>query len=106
MNREELKKWAEQTDYVGNYLHTIRRAVRLLFAETVAEHAKPRYGTPEQVARMLAPLVSTIGIGQLILEGINGKQWVHVSTRPASQPQNRVLTITDAGARAGIHPIG
>ena len=71
-----------------------------------ADIVAPRYGTPEQVARMLAPLVSTIGIGQLILEGIKGKQWVHVSTRPASQPQNRVLTITDAGARAGIHPIG
>lgn len=71
-----------------------------------ADILAPAYGPPEKVARMLAPLVSICGIGQLILEGIKGKQWVHVSTRPASQPQNRVLTITDAGARAGIHPIG
>lgn len=71
-----------------------------------ADIVAPRYGTPEQVARMLAPLVSTIGIGQLILEGVKGKQWVHVSTRPAHKSVNRILTITDAGVRAGIHSIG
>jgi hypothetical protein len=70
-----------------------------------ADIVAPRYGTPEAVARMLAPLVSTIGIGQLILEGVKGKQWVHVSTRPAHKSQNRILTITDAGARSGIHSI-
>lgn len=70
-----------------------------------ADIVAPRYGTPEQVARMLAPLVPTIGIGQLILEGVKGKQWVHVSTRPAHKSVNRILTITDAGARAGIHSI-
>lgn len=70
-----------------------------------ADIVAPRYGTPEDVARMLAPLVSTIGIGQLILEGVKGKQWVHVSTRPAHKSVNRILTITDAGARAGIHSL-
>lgn len=70
-----------------------------------ADIVAPRYGTPEQVARMLAPLVPTIGIGQLILEGVKGKQWVHVSTRPAHKSTNRILTITDAGARVGIHSL-
>lgn len=70
-----------------------------------ADIVAPRYGSAEDVARMLAPLVSAIGIGQLILEGIKGKQWVHVSTRPAHKSVNRILTITDAGARSGIHSI-
>lgn len=70
-----------------------------------ADIVAPRYGAPEDVARMLAPLVSTIGIGQLILEGVKGKQWVHVSTRPPHKSVNRILTITDAGARSGIHSL-
>jgi len=63
----------------------------------------PGHGTPADVAALLAPLVSVLGIGQLILEGIKGKSWVHVSTRVPAKPANRVLTITDAGARSGIH---
>ena len=51
---------------------------------------------------LLAPLVSTLGIGQLILEGVKGKQWVHVSTRTPEKFANRIITITDAGARVGI----
>lgn len=70
-----------------------------------ADIVAPRYGKPEDVARMLAPLVSTIGIGQIILEGVKGKQWVHVSTRPPHKSVNRILTITDAGARSGIHSL-
>jgi hypothetical protein len=70
-----------------------------------ADIVAPRYGTPYQVARALAPLVQTLGIGQLILEGIKGKQWVHVSTRIPDRQVNRVLTITDAGARSGIQAI-
>ena len=54
------------------------------------------------IATLLAPLVSTLGIQQLILEGVKGKQWVHVSTRKPTKPINRILTITDAGARPGI----
>ncbi len=68
-----------------------------------ADIVAPRYGTPHLVATTLAPLVSTLGIEQLILEGVKGKQWVHVSTRRPSKPINRVITITDAGVRAGIH---
>lgn len=67
-----------------------------------ADIVAPGYGSPFEIARLLAPLVATLGIGQLILEGIKGKQWVHVSTRTPEKLVNRVITITDAGARVGI----
>lgn len=67
-----------------------------------ADIVAPRYGTPHAVAAAIAPHVSALGIGQLILEGIKGKQWVHVSTDPVEKLVNRVLTITDAGAKPGI----
>lgn len=67
-----------------------------------ADIVAPRFGTPYLLAKTLAPLVMTLGIGQLILEGIRGKQWVHVSTRIPERQVNRILTITDAGARSGI----
>lgn len=67
-----------------------------------ADFVSPAYGTPYLIASLLAPLVSTLGIEQLILEGIKGKQWIHVSTRKPSKPINRILTITNAGVRAGI----
>lgn len=63
------------------------------------------YGTPYQIASLLAPLVSVLGIGQLILEGVKGKQWVHLSTHMPEKPTNRVITITDAGARVGIQEL-
>lgn len=67
-----------------------------------ADIVAPGYGTPYEIAKRLAPLVSTLGIGQLILESVNKKQWVHISTRMASKPSNRVITITDSGAQLGI----
>jgi zinc D-Ala-D-Ala carboxypeptidase len=67
-----------------------------------ADIVAPGFGTPYEVAKKLAPLVSGLGIGQLIHESINGKSWVHISTRMASKPVNRVITITDAGAQLGI----
>lgn len=80
---------------------------------TSSDHARgqaadivvPGYGTPYQVAKALAPLVSVLGIGQLILEGVKGKQWVHVSTRVPDRPVNRVITITDAGTQVGIQEL-
>lgn len=65
----------------------------------------PGYGSAYQVAKALAPLVSVLGIGQLILEGVKGKQWVHVSTRIPERPVNRVITITDAGVQVGIQEL-
>ena len=70
-----------------------------------ADIVAPRYGTPTQIARTLAPLVSVLGIGQLILEGVKGKQWVHVSTRVPNKTSNRVITITDKGAQLGIQEL-
>ena len=68
-----------------------------------ADIVAPAYGSASRVATMLAPLVSTLGIGQLILEGVRGKQWVHVSTRFPEKAVNRVITITDAGTFPGVH---
>lgn len=70
-----------------------------------ADIVAPAYGTPYQIAKTLAPLVSVLGIGQLILEGVKGKQWVHVSTRVPEKPANRVITITDKGAQLGIQEL-
>lgn len=67
-----------------------------------ADIVAPQFGTPEQLARLLAPQVSELGIGQLILEGVKGKRWVHVSTHSPERAVNRVLTITDTGLSVGI----
>ena len=70
-----------------------------------ADIVAPAFGTPYDVARTLAPLVSTLGIGQLILEGIKGKRWVHVSTHTPEKAVNRIITITDSGVAVGIKPV-
>jgi hypothetical protein len=70
-----------------------------------ADFVAPRYGRPYDVAKLLAPLVSSLGIGQLILEGIRGKQWIHVSTRTPEVMGNRVITITDTGKQFGIQEL-
>lgn len=67
-----------------------------------ADIVAPMFGTPTAVAELLAPMVSVLGIGQLILEGVGGKQWVHVSTHEPEKSINRILTITDAGTVPGI----
>lgn len=68
-----------------------------------ADIVAPRFGTAVELARVLAPLVSVLGIGQLILERVNGRQWVHVSTHVPERSINRVITITDSGVVPGIH---
>lgn len=67
-----------------------------------ADIVVPSFGTPYQVAKALAPHIDALGIGAIILEGVKGKQWVHVSTRVPDKVVNRVITITDAGAQVGI----
>lgn len=72
-----------------------------------ADIIAPAFGTPSEVAALLAPLVSTLSIGQLILEGFRRRdgtrrEWVHVSTRTPEKLVNRVITITDAGTVPGI----
>lgn len=70
-----------------------------------ADFVAPGYGSPYQIAKTLAPLVSVLGIGQLILEGVKGKRWVHVSTVVPEKTVNRVITITDAGLHLGIQEL-
>lgn len=67
-----------------------------------ADFVAPAFGSPTEIARLLAPLADTLGIGQILLESVGGKNWVHVSTRTPELAINRVLTITDAGAVPGI----
>ncbi len=65
----------------------------------------PGFGTPHQVAKALVPHLQRLGIGQIILEGVGGKQWLHLSTRVPDKAMNRVITITDAGTQLGIQEL-
>ena len=67
-----------------------------------ADFVAPGFGTPTEIARLLAPLVDVLSIGQILLEGVKGKQWVHVSTHKPENLINRVITITDAGTLPGV----
>jgi hypothetical protein len=66
-----------------------------------ADWVAPTFGTPYQIALVLAPLVSELGIGQLIYECPRGI-WVHTSTRVPDRPENRIITINRHGTFAGI----
>lgn len=57
------------------------------------------FGTPLQVCQALAPMVSQLGIGQLIYEF---GSWVHVSTRHPEKAISRIITISRAGVMTGI----
>lgn len=70
-----------------------------------ADIVAPRYGTPYAVASLLAPLVSTLGIGQLLYEQIGSKSWVHVSTKVPSAPRNRILSFNGKVYEIGITAI-
>ena len=59
----------------------------------------PVFGSAHAVALALAPVVSVLGIGQLIYEY---NSWVHVSTRLPDKVINRIITINKRGVHAGI----
>lgn len=69
-----------------------------------ADITAPTFGTPLEICRALAPLVSTLGIGQLIYERPRGvaKAWVHVSTRMPVKAVNRIITITEHDTLVGV----
>jgi len=68
-----------------------------------ADITAPSFGTPTEIARALAPLVSELGIGQLINEFPSAAGgWCHVSWRLPSKTIDRIITITQAGTRPGI----
>ena len=64
----------------------------------------PKAGTPADIAKLLVPVISIVGIGQLILEyaAPDGGGWVHVSTKIPDKIINRIITIDKTGTRAGI----
>jgi hypothetical protein len=64
----------------------------------------PSFGTPAAICKALAPFVSVLGIGQLILEFADRPNggWVHTSTRLPSKALNRVITINSRGTSVGI----
>lgn len=64
-----------------------------------ADIKAPDFGTPKQVAEALVPVMTKIGIGQMLYEF---KDWVHVSTRVPEKAINRILTVTAAGYQIGI----
>jgi zinc D-Ala-D-Ala carboxypeptidase len=69
-----------------------------------ADIKAPGFGTPLRLAQTLAPLVSVLGIGQLIYERPLGvaKAWVHVSTRVPAKAVNRIITITEHDTMVGV----
>lgn len=63
----------------------------------------PSFGSPREIAQFLSSRVDSLRIGQLILEKVKGKEWVHLSVRVPEKVLNRVLTISDDGPVVGIH---
>lgn len=55
-----------------------------------ADWRAPAFGSPYIICQALAPLVSKLGIGQLIHEY---GDWVHTSALPVANPVNRIITI-------------
>ena len=64
-----------------------------------ADIKAPEFGSAFDVSKALAPMVSALGIGQLIFEY---NSWTHVSTRLPDKIINRIITIDKRGTRAGI----
>lgn len=65
----------------------------------------PKYGTPYDVAKALAPHISVLGIGQIIYESVGGSRWVHVSTRIPAQAVNRVITVRGSQTMVGVQQV-
>lgn len=66
---------------------------------SAADWTAPAFGSPRQVCTALAPLVGSLGIGQLIHEY---GQWIHTSWRMPAVAINRIITISRAGTLPGI----
>lgn len=60
------------------------------------------FGPAYQVAKILAPLVNELGVGQLIHEY---GTWVHVSTRRPERDANRIITISRSGTELGVQEV-
>ena len=53
-----------------------------------ADFRAPEFGTPLEICRALAPVISVLGIGQLIYE----HTWVHVGVVVPDKVINRIIT--------------
>lgn len=67
-----------------------------------ADIVAPGFGSPLKLATLIASKADALGIGQVILERIGTKEWVHVSTRRPEKDINRIITIADSGVKVGI----
>lgn len=80
---------------------------RAIGSKDTSDHVKacaadikaPDFGTPKQVAEALLPVMSVIGIGQMIYEF---RSWIHVSTVRPEKDINRILTASAKGYQPGI----
>ena len=70
-----------------------------------ADVIAPKFGTPYDVAKALAPNISALGIGQLIYESVGASRWVHVSTRVPAQAVNRVITVHGKQKLMGVQQV-
>ncbi len=62
----------------------------------------PSFGTPFEIANILAARVDELQIGQVIHEF---GRWIHTGVPRPSRPVNRILTISAAGTVAGIREV-
>ncbi len=71
-----------------------------------ADVLAPKFGTPYDVAKALAPHIDALGIGQIIYEVGANSRWVHLSTRVPSKQSNRVITIqVGKGTHLGVQQV-
>lgn len=59
----------------------------------------PSYGTPKEIAKLLAQKVGELNFDQLIFE----QTWVHISFRNDRTPRNQVLTMQGGKYSVGIN---
>lgn len=64
----------------------------------------PKFGTPAEIAKLLAKNIYNLNIGQLIREyaSDDGGGWVHTSTKIPMHQNNRIITIDKNGVRMGV----
>ena len=71
-----------------------------------ADVLAPKFGTPYEVAKALAPHIEALGIGQIIYEVSGRTHWVHLSARVPEKRVNRVITIVvGKGAQLGVQRV-
>lgn len=75
-----------------------------------ADFVAPKFGTPYDIAKALAPMIDALGVGQVIYEGFkradgSWSRWCHVSTRTPANVSSRVITISSAGTRLGVQVV-